>query len=379
MQHTPHPLLGGLSPAEFLRDYWHKKPLLIRGALTDVGPHVDFAWLAELAQQDDVESRLIECRNGRWHLEQGPFRPSRFKKLPDSDWTVLVQNVNHHLPHVANILWRFNFIPYARLDDLMISYAPPGGTVGPHFDSYDVFLLQVGGRKSWKISAQQQMELVDGAPLKILSEFHCEQEFILEHGDMLYLPPRYAHYGVAIEPGMTYSIGFRAPTSQELATQFLIYLQDRVCLDGIYADPEIAYQDEPAQISDAMIDQVAGMLAELRWDRATIADFLGHYLTEPKAHVFYDAPEDELDEEEFATLAMQNGIVLDLKSQILYIEEQFYCNAELLATDPADRASWQHLANQRCLPGSAVSATMLALLYEGYLAGYWHLADPVAQ
>ena len=191
------PLLGGLTAEAFLAEYWQKKPLLIRQAVQDLDPIVDFSVLKQLAVRDDVESRLVEYRANRWHLEQGPFRPSRFQRLPETDWTLLVQSVNHHLPHIADLLWRFDFIPYARLDDLMISYAPPGGTVGPHFDSYDVFLLQVGGKKRWQISAQSeaQLGLVEDAPLKILKSFVADQTWELEEGDMLYLPPKYAHTG----------------------------------------------------------------------------------------------------------------------------------------------------------------------------------------
>ena len=283
-------LLGGMSPEQFLAEYWHKKPLLIRGALTDVGPLADFSVLSQLATREDAESRLIEYRNGRWSLERGPFRPARFRRLPETDWTLLVQGVNQHLPHIDEILWRFNFIPYARLDDLMISYAPPGGTVGPHFDAYDVFLLQVGGRKRWQISTQHDDDFIEDAPIRVLKDFRCEQEFLLEHGDMLYLPPKCAHHGVALDPGMTYSIGFRAPPAQELATQFLVHLQDRLCVDGVYADPGLRLQQDPARIGDDMIDQVSRLLEQVRWDRATVGDFLGHYLTEPKAHVFTTLP-----------------------------------------------------------------------------------------
>ncbi|MEQ6292068.1 cupin domain-containing protein [Vogesella sp. GCM10023246] len=368
----PIDLLGGMSAATFLQDYWHKKPLLIRGALKDVGELVGFEVLSELATQEEVESRLIEFRNGQWKLERGPFRPSRFKRLPQSDWTILVQNVNHHLPHVADILWRFNFIPYARLDDLMISYAPPGGTVGPHFDSYDVFLLQVGGRKRWQISTQQDESFIEDAPIKVLRDFQPEEEFILEHGDMLYLPPRCAHHGVALEPGMTYSIGFRAPSAQELATEFLVYLQDRICMDGRYADPQLTTQTDPARIDDSMVAQVGRMLREIRWDEATVTDFLGHYLTEPKPHVFYDAPDDELEEQEFAEAVQQHGIVLDLKSQILYANEMLYCNGSVLECEPADLTAWQQLANDRQLAGTGITDTMLPTLYEGYLTGWWY-------
>lgn len=367
-------LLGGMTAETFLQDYWHKKPLLIRGALTDVGAPVDLAWLTELSRSEDVESRLIEFKQGKWSLERGPFRPGRLRRLPESDWTILVQNVNHHLPHIADILWRFDFMPYARLDDLMISYAPPGGTVGPHFDSYDVFLLQVGGSKRWQISSQQDEAFVEDAPIKVLKDFRMEEEFVLEHGDMLYLPPRYAHYGVALEPGMTYSIGFRAPSAQELATEFLVYLQDRICIEGRYADPDLRPSQEPAQLDDSMVDQVGRILSQISWDRHTVTDFLGHYLTEPKPHVFYEAPDEELDEDEFVAAVTTAGVVLDLKTLILYANDMLYCNGEALSVTRGDVAAWQQLANRRRLPPSQLSPTMIPLLLEGYLAGWWQPA-----
>ncbi len=367
-------LLGGMTAETFLQDYWHKKPLLIRGALSDVGAPVDLAWLTELSRSEDVESRLIEFKQGKWSLERGPFRPGRLRRLPESDWTILVQNVNHHLPHIADILWRFDFMPYARLDDLMISYAPPGGTVGPHFDSYDVFLLQVGGRKHWQISSQQDEAFVEDAPIKVLKDFRMEEEFVLEHGDMLYLPPRYAHYGVALEPGMTYSIGFRAPSAQELATEFLVYLQDRICIDGRYADPDLRPPQEPARLDDSMVDQVGRILSQISWDRHTVTDFLGHYLTEPKPHVFYEAPDEELDEDEFVAVVTTAGVVLDLKTLILYANDMLYCNGEVLSVAGGDVAAWQQLANRRRLSPSQLSPTMMPLLLEGYLAGWWQPA-----
>ncbi|WP_331852731.1 cupin domain-containing protein [Aquitalea magnusonii] len=329
--------------------------------------------------QEDVESRLIENRNGKWHLERGPFRPARFRKLGETDWTILVQNVNHHLPHIDKILWQFDFIPFARLDDLMISYAPPGGTVGPHFDSYDVFLLQVGGRKRWQISSQADDDFIPDAPIRVLQDFRVEEEFVLEHGDMLYLPPKCAHYGVALEPGMTYSIGFRAAPTQELATQFLVYMQDHICLEGRYADPELQRQPDPARISDEMVDKVSQMLSQITWDKQTISDFLGHYLTEPKPHVFYDSPAEELDEDEFAQEVGLLGIELDRKSLILFHDEMFYCNGEVLEIEPNDVALWQQFANQRHLSPADIRPSLLDALYEGYLSGYWHLPQSVAK
>lgn len=372
MTHPPIEILGGMTADVFIRDYWQKAPLLIRGALTDVGEPVGLEWLKELASQDEVESRLIEYRQGKWLVEHGPLSARRFDRLPESDWTVLVQSVNHHLPHIADILWRFDFLPFARLDDLMISYAPPGGTVGPHFDSYDVFLLQVGGKKRWQISGQEDIRLVEGAPIKILQSFEADQTWEVNHGDLLYLPPKYAHYGVALEPGMTYSIGFRAPTQQELVTQFLIYLQDRVALEGMYADPNLTPPTEPARIAPEMVTQVATMLKAIRWDDATVADFLGHYLSEPKPHVFYDAPDEPMGEDDFAEALATHGLSLDLKTQILFTETEVYCNGEPIGTEAEDTTLWRQLANQRQLPPAAYPADFIAGLYEGYLSGYWY-------
>jgi len=204
-------MLGDIEPSEFLRDYWHKKPLLIRNAIPGFKGLLNPDELIELASLEDAQSRLVTFDKNRWSLENGPFEKRRFRKLPEY-WTILVQGVNHFLPEGAKLLGQFDFIPHARLDDLMVSFAPDGGGVGPHFDSYDVFLLQGMGCRRWQISAQQDSELIPDAPLRILARFEPEQEWILEPGDMLYLPPKYAHNGVAIGNSMTYSIGFRAPS-----------------------------------------------------------------------------------------------------------------------------------------------------------------------
>ena len=193
-------LLGGISPRNFLRDYWQKKPLLVRGALPGFQGLLTCNDLIDLACRDDAQSRLITQKNGKWQLRHGPFTPRSFFASADKkQWTLLVQDVNHFLPAARELLLKFNFIPHSRLDDLMVSYAPDGGGVGPHFDSYDVFLLQGMGRRYWQISAQRDKSLVVDAPIKILREFRPEQEWVLEPGDMLYLPPGYAHNGVAEE------------------------------------------------------------------------------------------------------------------------------------------------------------------------------------
>ncbi|HYD33010.1 MAG TPA: cupin domain-containing protein, partial [Methylophilaceae bacterium] len=198
-------LLGGLTAEQFLQEYWQKKPLLIRNAIPDFSGLLRPEELAGLACEEGVQSRLVSQQRNKWRVEEGPFEEERFLKLPARNWTLLVQEVNHHLDEADALLRRFNFIPYARLDDLMVSYAPDEGGVGPHFDSYDVFLLQGQGKRLWRISEQKDLSLIADAPLRILKHFETEQEWLLGPGDMLYLPPHIAHWGIAKGDCMTYS------------------------------------------------------------------------------------------------------------------------------------------------------------------------------
>ncbi|WP_157314603.1 cupin domain-containing protein [Chitinibacter sp. GC72] len=367
-------LLGKLTPEQFLAEYWQKKPLLIRQAWTNFPELIDFARLAEFAQRDDVESRLIEFNHGRWKLENGPFSQHRLNRLPETDWTILVQNVNHLVPHIADFLYQFNFLPYTRLDDVMISYAPPGGTVGPHYDSYDVFLLQVGGQKRWQISSDDASGFIEDAPIRVLKDFNPEQEWVLEHGDMLYLPPKYAHYGVALTPGMTYSVGFRAPKTQEIATKFLEFLQDEICLEGMYSDPDAKASRTPAKIDDAFVTQIGQMLQQVKWDEQTVRQFIGRYFSEPKPHVFFDHSR-PLEFDDFAEAIAERGVELDLKSQMLYSEQTLFINGEEVEFDDASPTDWallQQLANERCLPAAEYSDPLCDLLYIYHEYGYLH-------
>ena len=279
-------LLGGLTVDEFLRDYWQKKPLLIRQAVPGFKGLLGKQQLIELACLENAQARLVKQSRGTWHLAHGPFEPEEMAKLRGK-WSVLVQSVNHALPEGTELIKQFNFIPHARLDDLMVSYAPKGGGVGPHFDPYDVFLLQGLGHRRWQISTQKDRTLIEGAPLRILKEFNVEQEWVLEAGDMLYLPPQCGHNGIAEDDCMTYSIGFRTPTYQEMAEQFLVYLQDRICVDGVYADPDLKTQIHPSEISADMLRQVVHAIRKVKWDDEDIANFLGSYLSEPKPHIFF--------------------------------------------------------------------------------------------
>ncbi len=362
-------LLGGLSAAEFLRDYWQKQPLLVRNAIPGFAGLLDYTALQALACEDEAQARLIRETKAGWALDHGPFKPSDFKPKARLPWTLLVQELNHHLASARDLLQQFDFIPHARLDDLMVSYAVPGGGVGAHFDSYDVFLLQGSGQRRWQISAQTDLTLVDGAPLKILQNFVPEHEWVLNPGDMLYLPPHYAHNGVAVDACTTYSIGFRAPSVQEIATQFLVYLQDKLDLPGMYQDADLALQSHPGEIGDAMLNQVADMIARVGWQRADIADFLGRYLTEPKPHLFFDPPEPALTQSAFARRAHKQGIALAPKSLMLWRGNTFYLNGEPLAAMP-DATTLQQLADRRRLAGAQITASLLIALYPLYLDGY---------
>lgn len=368
-------LLGGLSPKNFLRDYWQKKPLLVRGALPGFQGLLTRDDLIELACRDDAQSRLVVQQNAEWQVRHGPFVPANFSRLSKKTWTLLVQDVNHFLPAARDLLLRFNFIPHARLDDLMVSYAPKGGGVGPHFDSYDVFLLQGMGRRLWQISAQQDNSLVVDAPLKILRNFYPEQEWVLEPGDMLYLPPGYAHNGVAQDDCMTYSIGFRAPSYQELATQFLVYLQDHIKIDGMYCDPDLALQPHPAHISSAMLRQAGGALGKIRWGTADIERFIGTYLTEPKSHVFFTQPSRPLTQKRFAQQVEKNGLWLDLKSRMLRRGATIFLNGDAYAAGAATCRSLAILADYLELPaGKNLNEKTITLLYQWYRYGYIEIA-----
>jgi 50S ribosomal protein L16 3-hydroxylase len=363
--------LGGLSVSAFLSRYWHKRPLLIRAAIPGFKNLLTPAALFRMAASEDCEARLIAGAGKRWQMAHGPFTPSDFKALPDKRWTLLMQGLNNVLPSADALMRRFSFIPSTRLDDLMVSYAVEQGGVGAHVDSYDVFLLQGEGRRRWRISAQRDLQLDPHAPLKILKSFRPEQEWILEAGDMLYLPPNIAHEGTALEPCMTYSIGFRAPSTQELATQFLSFMQERIKLAGRYADPALRAQSEPARIGDDFLQQTTAMLEGIRWGAKDIEAFVGQYLSEPKAHILFERPDPALGLRAFAQAVRRAGLRLALPSLMLYRGRHFHLNGEAIDALPAWRKSLRALANQRRLPAAmALDAPLLGQLHKWYRAGY---------
>lgn len=362
-------LLGGLTAGQFLREYWHKKPLLVRDALPGFNGLLSPAQMLELAGREDVESRLV-TQGKDWMLEHGPFSPGRFRKLPKHNWTLLVQSLDHHLASSAALLEQFTFIPRARLDDLMVSYAVPGGGVGPHFDSYDVFLIQGKGHRRWRISAQENLDLIEGLPLRILSHFEPEAEYVLEPGDMLYLPPKYAHDGIAEDECMTYSVGFRAPGFEELGQGFLNFLHDELELPGRYADPDLALQKHSGELPKAMLDQIAEQLNQIRWDADLTTAFTGRYFSEPKPNVFFTAPDKPLTEKAFARRLASHGLQLNSKTRLLFSGTQFFINGEDFGATGPERKHLIQLADERYLPAGNYGDALSELFYDWYLAGW---------
>ena len=306
----PLQLLGGITAREFLRDYWQKKPLLIRQALPDFESPIDADELAGLALEEEVESRLvIEHGERPWELRRGPFAEDAFSTLPEREWTLLVQAVDQFVPEVAELLEHFRFLPSWRIDDVMISFAAPGGSVGPHFDNYDVFLLQAQGKRNWKIGQMCNSEspLLQHADLRILAEFEESAQWVLEPGDMLYLPPRLAHFGIAEDDCMTYSVGFRAPSAAEVLTHFTDFLSQYLTDEERYTDADAQPVSDPHQIQGDALDRLKSLLAEHMSDERMLLTWFGQFMTEPRYPELVAG--EELGEEDFIS-ALQDGAIL---------------------------------------------------------------------
>jgi 50S ribosomal protein L16 3-hydroxylase len=370
--------LHGIAWDVFLRRHWQRKPWFGRGALAASAGAVTRSELFVLARRDGVESRLVLRNRGRWTVEHGPFTARRLGQLPARDWTLLVNGVDLHLPAMRALADRFRAIPWARHDDVMASYAAPGGGVGPHFDSYDVFLVQASGRRRWQLSTQRDLALIPGAPLKILRRMRRGTVRTAAPGDVLYLPPRVAHDGVALDPCITLSVGFRAPDARELTARFLDYLHerlDRAAAPRPYADPGLRRARHPGAVPVRQARQAARDLARIRWRAGDVMEFLGAYLSEPKAHVVFAPPARPLAAAAFARAAARRGLVLDFKSRLLYAGERIFMNGEALRLPARARASVQRLADRRTLPAQRLHATASEALHAWYLAGYLHLGN----
>ena len=308
---TPLQLLGGLTAREFMRDYWQKKPLLVRQAFTDFESPIDADELAGLALEEEVESRIvIEHGETPWELRRGPFTEETFGTLPERDWTLLVQSVDQFVPEVAELLEHFRFLPSWRIDDVMISFATPGGSVGPHFDNYDVFLLQGHGKRNWKVGqmCNSDSPLLEHPDLRILADFEQSDEWSLEPGDMLYLPPRLAHYGVAEDNCLTYSVGFRAPSAAEVLTHFTDFLSQFLTDEERYSDADAQPVSDPHQIQHDALGRLKSLLNEHMGDERLLLTWFGQLMTEPRYPEMVAG--EALSEEELIDSLEQGAIII---------------------------------------------------------------------
>ncbi|WP_407290918.1 JmjC domain-containing protein [Stutzerimonas zhaodongensis] len=307
---TPLQILGGISAREFLRDYWQKKPLLIRQAIPNFESPVSPDELAGLSLEDEVESRLVvEHGDTPWELRRGPFSEDTYQNLPERDWTLLVQAVDQLVPEVAELIEHFRFLPNWRIDDVMVSFAAPGGGVGPHFDNYDVFLLQAHGQRRWRVGqvCDSESPTLQHADLRILADFQGTDEWVLEPGDMLYLPPKLAHYGTAEDACMTYSLGFRAPSAAEVLTHFTDFLAQFLPDEERYSDADMAPIEDPHQIQSDALDRLRKMLAEHMGDERLLLTWFGQFMTEPRYPERVQGPEIE---DHDMLQALQDGAIL---------------------------------------------------------------------
>jgi 50S ribosomal protein L16 3-hydroxylase len=370
---APCDLLGGLSPDLFMRRHWQKKPLLVRAAIPAFTPLLSRQQLFDMAADEAVESRLIVRKPQGWTLKQGPLARTSLPPLKQAGWTLLVQGVDQHLDAAHALLQRFRFVPDARLDDLMISWASDGGGVGPHFDSYDVFLLQASGQRRWRIGRQKDLSLQAGVPLKILSHFEPEEEHLLNPGDMLYLPPRWAHDGDAVGGDCTtYSIGFRAPQRGGLAGELLQRMADELDDDTLYRDPQQPATANPAAMPATLEAFAVEALQRLLAERGSLACALGEVMTEPKPRIWFDE----------ATEAWTPGALrLDRRTRMMYDERHVFINGESFRAGGADARLMRALADQRSLDERQVgraSEDALALLQDWFDAGWLHRIEPAA-
>ena len=347
----PLALLGGITAAQFMRRHWQKKPLLVRQAIAGFQPPVPRTELFALAAQEGVESRLVQQLDGDvWKLQSGPLARRALPPLARRQWTLLVQGVDLHDDRVHALLQQFRFVPDARLDDLMVSYASDGGGVGPHFDSYDVFLLQAHGRRRWRIGRQKDLSLRSDVPMKILAHFEPEEEYLLEPGDLLYLPPRWAHDGVAEGECMTYSVGFRVPERTDLAQELLVRLADEDDAEGsgalLYRDPQQPAVEQPAQIPAALHSFARAALERALAQPRAVERALGEYLTEPKSNVWFEPGPDG---------GLMEQLRLDRRTRMLYDADHIFINGESYRAGGRDAVLMRQLADQRHLGREALA------------------------
>jgi 50S ribosomal protein L16 3-hydroxylase len=322
-------LLGGLTRQQFLGEYWQKKPLLVRQAIPDAAGLSNPDELAGLSLEDEIESRILigaeKSSESQWQLKHGPFDDKNYHSLPEDEWTLLVQAVNFYLPQFTPLISQFDFLPKWRIDDVMASYAAPGGSVGPHFDNYDVFLIQGHGQRHWKIGqhCDENSTLQEHPDLRLLKDFDTQEEWILEPGDMLYLPPRVAHFGVAIDSCITYSLGFTSPSTSQVAEYFCDDVLERDLSSKRYVDPPLAAQTPSGALNKNAIQQFKHMLIEELDKPEVLSDWLARMISEPKYSDYNPAENDSLSDDNFLSLLDNDEpLYRDEASRFIFTEDE---------------------------------------------------------
>lgn len=365
---TPSPfisqLFGTHSLNHFLKKYWQRRPLFVKNAVDPRWFEISKTDLRRSCADENVESRLVRYRHSQWELQTGA--PTKWPR-EKTNWTVLVQGANLHFESAHQLLNQFRFLPQVRLDDVMISYAVAGGGVGAHFDSYDVFLLQAQGRRRWRISNQTDLRLKPDLPLKILENFQPEQEFICEPGDLLYLPPHYAHEGTALDECMTYSVGFRVPSYQEITREFYARWSDFIETGGRYKNAEETVTKRPGEIPQALLQQATKTVLQHVPRQTDIHLFLGEWLSEPKAHISFTPR--KISFARFMAQTLKHDIALDRRSLMLYRNKLIFLNGESYRADKSDRKILMQLADQKFI-SSALFAKANSCLQEQIHAWY---------
>jgi 50S ribosomal protein L16 3-hydroxylase len=378
MRNHPPPL-GEISVDQFMRRQWQRRPLLVRNAIPGITPPVSRDELFAMAGRDDVESRLVSRRGKRWQVSHGPIDASALPDTHQRQWTLLVQGMDLHAPAARALLDRFRFLPDARLDDLMISWASDGGGVGPHTDSYDVFLVQVQGRRRWRIAPPGPTPLLPDAPLRILAQFEPTETWVLEPGDMLYLPPQWAHEGTAEGECMTCSVGFRAPSRHELLRGFLADCADEPGgPDPRHTDPGLPPTRQPGRIPEPLAASMSAWLSGWRPTRAQIDDYLGRFLTEPKPQVWFEPPARMPALPRWWAQAQQAGLIADRRTRLAWRGARLFINGESVPAGAATRALLRRLADQRGLEparlaGVSADSALAEMLHDWFAAGWLQL------
>lgn len=377
-------VLGGLSVETFLRDYWQKKPLLIRQAFPNFEAPVTPEELAGLACEEGVHSRMVleNCGSKPWELRYGPFSEEDFSTLPAEGWSILVSDVEKALPEIMAIVEPFRFIPDWRIDDLMMSYAPPGGSVGAHVDQYDVFLLQAHGRRRWMIESQARDDenaYIDGLDLRILKDFNPDQSWELEPGDLLYLPPGVPHHGIALSECMTWSIGFRAPAHSDIVSAVCDALIERVSSRVRYTDPDLASQPNPGEISRAALDKLSALVrSAITPDDALLQRILGEWLTERNLNLAAMYPENEPLDAVSLREMIESGAVLQRvpAARMAFIQRPqdllFFIDGEYIELAGTERASVEMLCREHHFHMDGLTSypeTIWTLLHRMYARG----------